>query len=73
MRKTKTSWQVKQRYNEKSYDKVYTTIPKGNKDILNTVAESLGESVNEFVNIAIEERIKRVSSDSAYIFKYTDK
>lgn len=66
----KTSWQVKQRYNEKAYDKVYTTIPKGSKEALQAIAESLGESVNVFVNTAIEQRIRRECPGAEYAFKH---
>lgn len=67
---SKTSWQSKQRYNEKAYDKVYTTITSGNKDRLEVIADSLGESVNMFVNIAIEQRIRRECPGAEYAFKY---
>ena len=70
--KSKTSWQVKQRYNEKAYDKIYSTVPKGNKDALQVIADNCGEKVNEFVNIAIEQRIKREQPDAEYNFKYTE-
>lgn len=68
----KTSWQVKQKYNEKAYDKVYTTIPKGNKEALQAIADGAGESVNTFINKAIEERIKKEFPNAEYICKYSD-
>ena len=58
---SKTSWQVKQRYNEKAYDKIYITVPKGQKDIIQAHAESNGESTNAFINRAIKEAIERES------------
>lgn len=56
---SKTSWQVKQRYNEKAYDKIYITVPKGEKEIIQAHAESIGESTNAFINRAIKEAIER--------------
>ena len=56
---SKTSWQAKQRYNEKAYDKIYITVPKGEKEIIQAHAESIGESTNAFINRAIKEAIER--------------
>lgn len=48
----KTSNAVKQRYNEKAYDQVKITVPKGRRaDIQKWVAER-GDTVNGFVNEA---------------------
>ena len=55
----KTSWQVKQRYNEKAYDKIYITVPKGQKDVIKAHADTKGESVNSFIQRAITETITR--------------
>ncbi len=50
MAKTKTSSAVKQRYNEKAYDRLAITIPKGRKEAVEAHAASKGESVNGLVN-----------------------
>lgn len=50
MAKTKTSSAVKQRYNEKAYDRLAITIPKGRKAIVEACAKARGESVNGMVN-----------------------
>ena len=55
----KTSWQVKQRYNDKAYDKIYVTVPKGKKDQIKAHAEAQGRTVNGFINKAIDEKITR--------------
>ena len=54
----KTSWQVKQKYNDKAYDKIYLTVPKGDKDKIKAYAESKGKSVNGYINELIEEDMK---------------
>ena len=55
----KTSWQVKQRYNEKAYDKIYITVPKGEKEQIQAHAQAMGESANAFIKRAIEETMAR--------------
>lgn len=46
------------RYN-KAYDRINVAVPKGRKDIIKAHAEKNGESVNGFVNRAINETIQR--------------
>ena len=48
--KTKTSTAVKQRYNEKAYDRLAITVPKGRKSVIEEYAKAQGESVNGLVN-----------------------
>lgn len=55
----KTSAAVKNRYNDKTYDRINLTVPKGDKDIIKSHAESRGESVNAFINRAIDEAMER--------------
>jgi uncharacterized protein (DUF1778 family) len=50
----KTSSTVKNRYNEKAYDRINLTVPKGQKDIIKAHADSKGESVNGFIQRAIQ-------------------
>ena len=47
------------KYNLKSYDRYSLMFKKGRKEELKTIAESLGESLNTFINKAIDERIER--------------
>lgn len=44
---------------EKTYDRINLTVPKGQKDIIKAHAESHGESVNGFINRAIDETMDR--------------
>ena len=55
----KTSAAVKNRYNEKAYDRINLTVPKGEKEVIKAHAESMGESVNAFIYRAITEAIKK--------------
>lgn len=42
-------------FNLKTYDRINLVVPKGKKDIIKTYAEANGESVNAFINRAINE------------------
>lgn len=55
----KTSSAVKDRYNAKTYDEIKVRVPKGRKDFIQAHAESQGESVNAFINRAINNQMKR--------------
>lgn len=55
----KTSSAVKDRYNAKAYDEIKVRVPKGRKDFIQAHAESQGESVNAFINRAIDNQMKR--------------
>ena len=57
--KTKTSSAVKNRYNTKAYDRINLVVPKGRKAELQEHAASRDESLNGFVNRAIDETIER--------------
>lgn len=47
----KTSWQSKQKYNDKAYDKIYLVVSKGMKDIIKARAEERGyNSINAYIN-----------------------
>ena len=50
MAKTKTSSAVKQRYNEKAYDRLAVTIPKGKKGMVEEYAATHEESINGLIN-----------------------
>lgn len=50
----KTSSAVKNRYNEKAYDRINLTVPKGQKEVIKTHADYMGESVNAFIQRAIQ-------------------
>lgn len=57
--KTKTTAQIKNDYAKKAYDDVRLQVKKGKKDIIKAHAEAHGESVNGFINRAIDETMKR--------------
>ena len=55
----KTSAAVKNRYAAKAYDRINLIVKKGQKQIIQQHAEKAGESVNGFINRAIEEAMQR--------------
>ena len=61
----KNSYESIKRYEDKAYDKVLVRFPKGKKDIIKTHAEAHNESVNGFINRAIDEAIERDGSAPA--------
>ena len=60
--KTKTTAQIKNDYAKKAYDDIRLQVKKGRKEIIKAHAEARGESVNGFINRAIQEAIERDSA-----------
>ena len=57
---SKTSAKVKNRYNEKAYDRINLTVPKGKKAKIAAHAEKHGDaSTNAFICRAINEAMQR--------------
>ena len=54
-------------YNEKSYDRLYPFVPKGKKAEIQAAAEEQGETINEFIVKAIEERMSRLQTEKPFI------
>ena len=55
----KASTKAQNKYIAKTYDRVNLTMPKGKKDAVQAHATQHGESVNAFINRAIDEAIER--------------
>jgi len=55
----KTSYQSIKQYEDKAYDKVLIRMPKGRKAEIQSHAESNGQSVNGFINSAIDEKMNQ--------------
>ena len=47
------------KWNAKAYDEIKVRVYKGQKDEIKAHAEKQGESVNGFINKAIDEKIER--------------
>lgn len=48
-----------EKYNAKAYDEIKVRVPKGKKEEIKNHAERKNESVNSFVNRAIDETMER--------------
>ena len=59
MATTKASQRAVNKYMKENYDRINLTMPKGKKEIVQAHAETRGESVNAFINRAIDEAIAR--------------
>lgn len=55
----KTSTASKQKYNEKAYDRIALTVKKGQREVIRARAESLGLSLNAYINKLIEEDMNK--------------
>lgn len=56
---------AKNKYNAKNYDSLRIIVKKGNKDIIKAHAAEQCESLNGFVNRAIDEAMQRDSSSES--------
>lgn len=50
------------KWNAKAYDRINLTVPKGKKEIITNAAKRAGQSVNSYINQAVDERMKKDSS-----------
>lgn len=55
---TKAQQKAVQKYVKNNYDRFVLTMPKGHKDAIKAHADSRGESVNGFINRAINEAME---------------
>lgn len=55
----KNSYASIKKYEDKAYDKVLVRLHKGKKDTVQAHAAARGESVNRFINRAIDHEIER--------------
>ena len=56
---TKAQQRAVNKYMKDNYDRVNLTLPKGQKDRIKAHAEARAESVNAFINRAIDETMAR--------------
>lgn len=63
----KTSVEVKERYNKKSYEDIRLRVKKGQKEIIQAHAVKMGESLNGFITRAIEQTIEKDDADQTEV------
>lgn len=47
------------KYNAKAYDRIELKVKKGKKEVIKSHAENHGQSLNGFINEAIDEKMNR--------------
>lgn len=55
----KTSSAVKNRYNDKAYDRITLAVPKGSKAVWQRFAGSKGKSLTQFIRELVENEIEK--------------
>lgn len=60
----KASTKAQNKYIAKAYDRINLTMPKGKKDAVQDHAAKHGQSVNAFINAAIDEKMERDQEDA---------
>lgn len=60
---TEARRRANEKYNAKAYDEIKVRVSKGNKEKIKEYAEGRGESLNGFINRAIEEAIERDAAE----------
>ncbi len=54
-----------EKYNAKAYEQIQLRVKAGKKDIIQSHAEARGESVNKFINRAIDNQIQQDKKEDA--------
>lgn len=60
------------KYNSQNYDSLLIRLPNGKKEVIQALAEKRGESVNGFVNRAIDNEIVIASGKGDVVEMYED-
>lgn len=55
---SKAQQKANRKWNEKNLDRLYITVSKGQKDVIKSIAKSKGESLNSYINKAIQRQIE---------------
>ena len=61
---SKAQQKATNKYISKAYDRINLTVAKGQRDTIKAHAETRSESVNGFINRAIQEAIERDAGDT---------
>ena len=57
----KNSYESIKKYQDKAYDHLHILLKKGRRDVVKKHADELGMSLNAFINMAIQEKIERMT------------
>ena len=56
---SKAKQKANRKWNENNLERIYVTVKKGQKSIIENAAKQNNQSVNAFINQAIQEKIER--------------
>lgn len=56
----KDAFAYNNKFNNKAYDRINLTVPKGKKEVIQSAAQQSGESVNSFINRLIQAELDRM-------------
>lgn len=59
MAATKAQQKASRKWNENNLDRVYITVKKGQKKIIEKIAKQNKQSINAYINQAINEKMER--------------
>lgn len=59
MATTKARQKANRKWNEANLERLYVTVKKGQKSIIENAARKNNQSINAFINQAIQEKIER--------------
>lgn len=59
----KASTKAKNKYNAANYERIALVVPKGKKETIKAHAEKNSESLNGFINRAIDETMKKENKE----------
>ena len=62
MATSKAQQKAQNKWIAKAYDRINLTVPKGDKAVIKERAAAAGESVNEYINQAIKQRMENASN-----------
>lgn len=62
---SKANQRAVNKYVKNNYDRINVTMPKGKKDAIQSRAEAQGQSVNAYINTAIDEKMSREAIESS--------
>ena len=62
---SKSQQKAVHKYVKANYDRMELTVPKGRKELIKARAEAQGQSVNAYINAAIDEKMSREAAESS--------
>ena len=61
---SKANQRAVNKYKKNNYDRIEITVPKGRREVFQTHAAAVGQSVNAYINAAIDEKMAQEAVES---------